>query len=113
MEALGGGSQGFGAVAVDATDLQTIDSLDSTLTANDALGLAFNPYSFTFVAPSSLTVIAFVAPGAGLSVDPVLDNVSLTPVPEPATWAMMFLGLVGLGAMLRSAQRRPLASVAA
>ena len=31
----------------------------------------------------------------------VLDGVSLTTVPEPATWAMMIMGFFGLGAVLR------------
>jgi hypothetical protein len=32
---------------------------------------------------------------------PALDNVSVTAVPEPATWAMMILGFFGLGFVAR------------
>ncbi len=39
-------------------------------------------------------------------------NVSVTPVPEPETWALALLGLFGLGAMLRMSLRRPAAQTA-
>lgn len=34
-----------------------------------------------------------------------LDNVTLSAVPEPATWAMMLVGFGGLGAAMRSRRR--------
>ena len=36
----------------------------------------------------------------------ILDNVSLTAVPEPATWAMMLVGFGGLGAAMRTTRRK-------
>jgi hypothetical protein len=36
-----------------------------------------------------------------------------TSVPEPATWAMLLVGIGGLGAMLRRARRRDGAALAA
>jgi hypothetical protein len=38
----------------------------------------------------------------------VLDNVSLSiaPVPEPASWAMMLVGFGGLGATLHASRRK-------
>lgn len=43
-----------------------------------------------------------------------LDNVSLLPtgVPEPATWAMLLLGLFGVGAMTRSRRTQSIGLVA-
>jgi len=35
-----------------------------------------------------------------------ITNVSLVAVPEPATWAMMLMGLFGLGAVMRTERRR-------
>ena len=59
-----------------------------------------------FVATSSSATIQFDTTGLNLGgYDVGLDNVSLSearPVPEPATWAMMLLGLGGLGMVLRS-----------
>ena len=49
------------------------------------------------------------AGGSGLSYsfEDVHDwNLSVSPVPEPASWAMMLTGFLGLGAMMRSARRR-------
>jgi hypothetical protein len=34
-----------------------------------------------------------------------LDNVSVTAIPEPATWAMMLIGFGGLGAAMRSQRK--------
>lgn len=36
-----------------------------------------------------------------------VSNIENTAIPEPATWAMMLLGLFGLGAVLRRARVRP------
>ena len=40
----------------------------------------------------------------------VLRGVSLAPVPEPATWAMMLIGFGGLGAAMRSTRRKAAAT---
>jgi hypothetical protein len=59
--------------------------------------------SFTFTADSTsdtLTFLAFGTPG-GEPPFSLLDNVSLTAVPEPAAWAMMLVGFGGLGAVAR------------
>jgi PEP-CTERM motif len=41
------------------------------------------------------------------------QTLSVTAVPEPASWALMLLGFFGLGAMVRGARRRQFAAVAA
>jgi hypothetical protein len=55
--------------------------------------------SFTYMATSSSEVLSFLAQGGPNGLPPVglLDGVSLTAVPEPATWAMLVLGFAGLG----------------
>lgn len=69
-------------------------------------GTIAQPWTITVAAP---TTVAFFA-GDGTK-DDNFGGVSLrfTAVPEPATWAMMILGLGGVGATLR--QRRRLAAV--
>jgi hypothetical protein len=41
-----------------------------------------------------------------------ITNVALSAAPEPATWAMMLMGLLGLGAMMRTERRRQVATIA-
>jgi hypothetical protein len=71
--------------------------------------------SFTFKADATSEVLSFLAVGtpAGGNVPPfaLLDGVSLTAVPEPSTWAMMFVGFAGLGyAALRRRRTVPAAA---
>ena len=56
---------------------------------------------------------------AGVANQIVFDDVTFgstkpgpSGIPEPSTWAMMLLGLVGAGAALRSGQRKPVDTVA-
>jgi hypothetical protein len=66
-------------------------------------GLAWVAYSYDFVATGATTRIAFINNGGNDYLG--LDDVSLaSAVPEPATWAMMMVGLAltgGVGARLR------------
>jgi len=56
----------------------------------------------TFTADSTSEVLSFLATG-DLPVPPfaLVSNVSIPSVPEPATWAMMILGMFGIGAVAR------------
>lgn len=42
-----------------------------------------------------------------------ITNVSLVAIPEPATWAMMLIGLFGLGAVMRTERRKQVGAIAA
>jgi len=61
--------------------------------------------SFTFVASGTTDTLTFASnttddsgnPSYPTAFGPALDNVSVAPVPEPATWAMMILGFLGIG----------------
>jgi hypothetical protein len=65
-----------------------------------------------FIATATTETLSFVANG-DVAVPPfaLVSDVSITGVPEPTTWAMMILGLGGLGALAR--RRRAVAHVAA
>jgi hypothetical protein len=52
-------------------------------------------YIFTTTAPGQLSFTDLA--GGNDNVGNLLDNVSVTAVPEPSTWAMMILGFLGLG----------------
>ena len=68
-----------------------------SLTNPPAAGLAHHTFDVTASSANELLSFAFRDdPGFEL-----LDNVSVTSVPEPATWAMMLLGAGLAGAVLR------------
>ncbi len=89
-----------------------------TITKNNTgLGLSFQSgKSITFTATSALSEITFLDAtpvGGGASSNLALDAVSVTlggvapGVPEPATWAMMLLGVAGVGYMARRRVAKP------
>lgn len=64
--------------------------------ANDPL----HSYSFSFSTTGGALIFSAVNPvnpGVGINVGNILDNVAVTAVPEPSTWAMLMLGFAGLG----------------
>jgi PEP-CTERM motif len=62
-------------------------------------------YSYTFTTATGGS-LQFTDSGPSDQQGNLLDNVTLVAVPEPATWAMMLLGLAGVGAMMRGRNRR-------
>ncbi len=51
-------------------------------------------------------VLTFKAVGADDSLGGYVDNITISAVPEPATWAMMIIGFGAAGSMVRSARRK-------
>ncbi len=71
-------------------------------TGKSAGNMGWTKYSTTFVAVSSATTLSFASNSSG-AYGPVIDNVSVTAVPEPESLAML---LAGLGLMGMIARRR-------
>ena len=88
------GGQSFGFAYTDATSTRS--------------NMKWETVSYIFQATSSTATISFSSDAsAGCCFGPALDNVSISAVPEPATWAMMIggFGLIGAAARRRSAAR--------
>jgi hypothetical protein len=85
-----------------------IQQVQGTVGASDP----FNRYSIAFRALGSGTVAGRISNSGTDNNGPVLDDLSLsiTAVPEPATWAMMILGFGVIGGALRRRQRPALAA---
>lgn len=64
---------------------------DITLASN--AGLTSQSFTFTTTTAGALSFQNFGGDNVGL----ILDDVSVAAVPEPATWALLVLGFVGLG----------------
>jgi len=67
--------------------------------------------SGSFVATASTGVITFSTGLNGGDADIGLDNVSISAVPEPATWAMMLVGFGGMGVAMRSRRKQAVAAI--
>jgi hypothetical protein len=95
----GGGPQAlnvsFGGVAV------------TTDTSDNGVNDFWSPNAFKVVATATSETLTFASEvTSGIpSYGNELTDVSLTPVPEPAAWALMLMGFGGLGAGLRTRRR--------
>jgi hypothetical protein len=83
--------------------------LGSTLVASLTLdsGSPFALHTFTF--DSAGGNLVFDELGPSNQQGNILDNVTLNSVPEPASWAMMLLGVGAIGASLRRSRLAPVA----
>ena len=70
--------------------------------SSNTAGNVWDRFSSNFVAngSSELLTIQGVSASGGQYIG--LDNVSVSPVPEPTTWGLMLAGLVAVGVMARS-----------
>ena len=57
-------------------------------------------------------ILSFSAVGTNDSLGGYVDNITISAVPEPATWAMMIIGFASAGSMVRSARRKQALAVA-
>ena len=72
---------------------------------NTKASMGWTQQTFSFMAFDPTARLAFSAT-ANDPYGPAIDGVSISPVPEPATWAMMIIGFGGAGAMLRRNRQR-------
>jgi MYXO-CTERM domain-containing protein len=77
-----------------------------------ANGIQWTQFETTFTATSDSTTIAFMNGTLVGDHYAGLDDVSVSPAPEPAAWAVMLLGLFGAGTAVRRSRRQPETSVA-
>ena len=84
-------------VTIGSSGLLTYE-FDTTGYSHSNMG--WKTISFSYTATETSTTISFQSLNpAGNAYGPALDDVSVTPIPEPATWAMMILGFLGIGLM--------------
>jgi hypothetical protein len=90
---------------VDAVPGNFGGTVESSTLAN---GNGFSTYSLSFRAVTDGTSQVFFETAEGGDVGPLLDNVSLdiSAAPEPEAWAMLLIGLFGIGGMLRWSRLR-------
>jgi len=106
---------GFFGITTEGWHASIAGTTSSTSTATTP-NMGFTPWAnktFTFTADGTSDVLSFLSFGGPSATQPpfaLLDNVTVTPVPEPATWALMLVGVGALGAGLRMRRREVFAA---
>ena len=105
---------GLGGVVNDPTMYNPYPTLvgatvkDAPLMTN-GVGTGFSGWTreyATFTAGGTSQLLSFFATGSGAPPYALLADVSISAVPEPATWAMMIIGFGVVGGAMRAAKRR-------
>ncbi len=90
----------------------SLGSWSTALTLSSSV--PYTPETFTFTTTGGkLSFANDIGAGGNPNIGNLLDNVSLTAVPELSTWAMMLLGFAGLGFVGYRASRKSAALAAA
>ena len=91
----------------DNTKVSTLlVSAGPATTSFTATGTAYTQKTLTFAAVSTSTTLSFKNDGPTNTSYPQIDNVSVTAVPEPGTYAMMLAGLTAVGWVVRRRRAR-------
>ena len=103
---------GTGPVGVNPLTVSFVGGtpLSSTTSTPSTTAWLSNVVDFTATAPSA--TITFAGNAVGSNLLSGIDNLVVSSVPEPATWATMLLGMFGIGALMRQARRRTVAAAA-
>ena len=96
-----GGASSSASISAGSTVLGTVTHSGATMTASNFLEQA---YVFTATATSTAITFTSLDPAASQT-GIILDDVSLNAIPEPASVAMLGLGLVAAGAVSRLRRR--------
>ena len=95
------------AVASDGGAFTGVYSFDTT--GNTRQNMGWERQTFRFVADSTTADLSFSSAQPGFY-GAALDNVSISAVPEPATWALMILGFGAVGGAMRRRRAATLAT---
>jgi hypothetical protein len=99
---LGGNERG---ATSQTTNIYLGSTLVDSLTLNS--GSAFTLYTYTVDTTGGNLVFDEMGPSDQQG--NILDNVTLNSVPEPASWAMMLLGVAAIGGVMRRSRLAPIA----
>jgi choice-of-anchor C domain-containing protein len=93
-------------LSVSAAGQSTSFSFDIAAEQNTTTNMKWKECNFSFTANSTSTTLSINATmGGNCYTGPVVDNVSVSPVPEPSTFALLAVAAVGLLAYARRKRR--------